>query len=115
MLKITIEGVHTSIGEDLDKYVIKKIGKLDKYIQKSARGSAHAKVFLKEFQVKNKKQCTCEVIMHLPHEEFVTKETTMNIFAAVDIVDAKLKNHLRRHSEKPRMFVFLRHAKRKNV
>ena len=83
----------------LEKYVTKKIGKLDKYIPRNARTSAHAQVFLKESKIKNKKQCTCEVIMHLPHEEFATKETTMNIFAAVDIVEAKLKNHLRKYKD----------------
>jgi len=118
MLKITVEGVHTDVSDDLEKYVVKKIGKLDKYISRSARNSAHAQIFLKEFSIKNKKQCACEVVMHLPHEEFATKETTMNIFAAVDIVEAKLKNHLRKykdtHSARPRIFIFQRHAKNKN-
>jgi len=118
MLKITVEGVNLSITEDLDKYVIKKIGKLDKYISRGTRTSAHAQVYLKESKIKNKKQCTCEVVLHLPREEFVTKETTMNIFAAVDIVEAKLKNHLRKykdtHSIRPRIFNFQRHTKNKN-
>ncbi len=119
MLKITIEGIHTTVGDDLEKYVTKKITKLDKYIPRGARTSAHAQVLLKESKIKNKKQCTCEVVMHLPHDEFTTKETTMNIFAAVDIVEAKLKNHLRKyketHSTKPRIFTFQRHAKHKNT
>jgi ribosomal subunit interface protein len=118
VLKITIEGINTEVDDDLEKYIIKKIGKLDKYIPRNARGSAHAQVYLKEFKIKNKKQCTCEIVMHLPHEEFVTKETTMNIFAAVDIVETKLKNHLRKyketHTSRPRIFIFQRHAKHKN-
>jgi len=119
MLKITIEGVHIKINDDLEKYVAKKIGKLDKYVPRVARGSAHAQVFLKESKIKNKKQCTCEVVMHLPHEEFVTKETTMNIFAAVDIVEAKLKNHLKKykdtHGVRKKIFSFQRHSKNKNT
>jgi len=119
MLKLTVKGVHTDVTDDLEKYVLRKIGKLDKYIPRSARNSAHGQVFLKEFKIKNKKQCACEVVMHLPHEEFVTKETTMNIFAAVDIVEAKLKNHLRKykdtHNTRPRIFIFQRHAKHKNT
>ena len=119
MLKITLKGVNFSISEDLDKYVSKKIGKLDKYVSRNVRSSAHAQIYLKEANVKNKKQCTCEVVLHLPKEEFVTKETTMNIFAAVDIVEAKLKNHLRKykdtHSARPRIFNFQRHAKHKNT
>lgn len=119
MLKITVEGVNTKVPEDLEKYVTKKFTRLDKYISRATRNSAHAQIYLKESKIKNKKQCTCEVVMHLPHEEFATKETTMNIFAAVDIVEAKLKNHLRKyketHSTKPRIFNFQRHAKHKNT
>jgi ribosome-associated translation inhibitor RaiA len=40
----------------------------------------------------------------------------MNIFAAADIVEAKLKNHLRKykekHSTRPRLFKLRRRAKR---
>jgi ribosomal subunit interface protein len=97
---------------------MKKIGKLDKYIPRNSRGSAHAEVFLKELKIKNKKECVCEVVMHLPHEEFVTKESTMNIFAAVDIVEAKLKNQLRKYkdttSSKNRFFRLSRHIKQKS-
>jgi putative sigma-54 modulation protein len=118
MLKLTVNSVHTSIDEDLKKYVNKKIGKLDKYIPRKVRGSAHAEIYLKEFKIKNKKQCMCEVIMHLPHDEFVTKETTMNIFAAVDIVEAKLKNQLHKykdtHLSKSRFSIGARHLKRKS-
>ncbi len=119
MLKIKIQSVHADVSEDLEKYVNRKFSKLDKYIPRNARSSAHAEVILKEFKIKSKKQCTCEVVMHLPHQEFVTKETTMNIFAAVDIVEAKVKNHLRKyketHSARPRIFSFQRHAKHKNT
>lgn len=118
MLKITIKGVHSDINSDLEKYVTKKIGKLDKYIPRAARPSAHAEVFLKESQIRHKKECTCEVIVHLPKQEFVTKESTMNIFAAVDIVEAKIKNHLLKYKDKnttrPRVLSLIRHSKRKN-
>lgn len=118
MLKITVNSLHTSIDEDLNKYVTKKIGKLDKYIPRKLRASAHAQVFLKEFKIKNKKQCMCEVIMHLPHDEFVTKETTMNIFAAVDIVEAKLKNQLRKykdtHVSRSSFIIRAKHYRQKN-
>jgi ribosome-associated translation inhibitor RaiA len=54
--------------------------------------------------------------MFLPRKEFATKETTMNIFAAVDIVEAKLKNNLRKyketHSTGPRIFKLKRRSKR---
>ncbi|HUC95619.1 MAG TPA: ribosome-associated translation inhibitor RaiA [Candidatus Saccharimonadia bacterium] len=99
MLKLKISGVHTTVDESIKRYVIKKIGKLDKYIPRKARGSAHAEVFLKESKHQNKKECTCEIVVHLPQDTFTTKESTINIFAAVDIVEAKLKNQLHKYKE----------------
>ena len=97
--KLDITGVHMEVSPDLKKYVVKKIAKLDRYMPKHARESAHIEVFLKEAKLKAKKECTCEVVMHLPKENLMTKETTMNIFAAVDIVEAKLKNQLKKYKE----------------
>lgn len=118
MLKIQITGLHDAAEEDISKYVTKKISKLDKYIPKSARPSAHAEVFLKESSAKEgKKRCTCEVVMHLPQDMFAVKETTINIYAAVDIVEAKLINQLnkykQKHSDKFTAKKLLRSFKRK--
>ena len=98
--KLELSGVHLKIDSDLSKYASKKIGKLDKYMPRHARESAHAEVFLKEATIKKKKECTCEVVLHLPHDTITTKETTMNIYAAIDIVEAKLKNQLKKYKEK---------------
>ncbi|HEY5805853.1 MAG TPA: ribosome-associated translation inhibitor RaiA [Candidatus Saccharimonadales bacterium] len=98
--KIDIDGVHMEVGDDLRKYVAKKIGKLGKYIPKHSRGSVHAEVKLKEGKVKAREQRTCEVIVHLPHETITVTETTVNMFAAVDIVEEKLKNQLHKYKEK---------------
>ncbi len=95
--RLEINAIHTDVGDDLRKYVNKKIGKLDKYIPRQARESAHAEVKLKGSNSKGKKQYTCEVILTLPHGVITTKETTLNMFAAVDIVETKLKNQLKRY------------------
>lgn len=97
--KLEISGVHAVLDDDLKKYVSKKIGKLDVYMSRHTKQSAHAEVKLKETKVKARKQATCEVIMHLPHDTLMTKETTLNMYAAVDIVEAKLKNQLKKYKE----------------
>jgi len=97
--RLEINGIHTDVGDDLRKYVNKKIGKLDKYIPRRARESAHAEVKLKSANSKGKKQYTCEVILTLPNDVITTKETTLNMFAAIDIVETKLKNQLKRYKE----------------
>ena len=97
--KFEIKGVHATVNPDLQKYVLKKIGKLDRYLPKHARESAHVEVFLKESKNKAKKTCTCEVVLHLPKGTLTTKESTLNMFAAVDIVEAKLKNQIKKYKE----------------
>lgn len=97
--KLEIDGVHVELNEDIKKYTRKKIGKLDQYMGKHARKSAHAEVKLIEEKIKTRKQCTCEVIMRLPQETITVKETTLNMFAAVDIVETKFKNLLKKYKD----------------
>ena len=90
-MKLEIDGVHKLENRDISRYINKKIGGLDKYLPRHARKSAHAEVKVREEKVKDKKECMCEVVLHLPHETLTAKESTMNMFAAVDIVEEKIK------------------------
>lgn len=97
--RLEISGVHMTVGDDLKKYVEKKIGRLDRFIPRSGRESVHVEVKLKESKAKDKNERTCEVIMHLPQENLMVKETTINIYAAVDIVETKLQHRLKKYKE----------------
>jgi len=95
--KLEITGVHTEATEDIRDYVEKKLGKLDTYMPRRARESVHLEVWLKEEHAKNKKESTAEVVMFLPGETITAKETTVNIYAAIDIVEQKIKSQLRKY------------------
>ncbi len=97
--RLEIDGIHMEVGDELRRYVVKKIGKLDKYLPRRAKGVAHLEVKLKSSSNKGKKQYTCEVILTVPHDIITTKETTVNMFAAIDIVETKLKNQIRRYKD----------------
>lgn len=97
--KLEIAGIHTDADTDIQKYVKKKIGKLDSYMPRHARKSAHAEVKLKEAKSKDKKQCTVEVVLHVPGETVTAKETTVNMYAAIDIVEEKLKTQLKKYKD----------------
>jgi ribosomal subunit interface protein len=97
--KLEIAGVHMNVGEDLKKHVLKKIGRLDKYILKRARVSVHAEVKLKEGKTKGKVIHTGEVVLHLPNEVITVQGTAGNIFTAVNQVEEKLKLRLGRYKE----------------
>lgn len=96
---IDITGVHVDVDDDLKKYINRKIGKLDKYVPRREKEVVRAEVKIKEASNKKKKQYTCEVIMHLPKDKITIKETTVNMFAAVDIVETKFKNQLKKYKE----------------
>lgn len=97
--KLEINGVHFKLDSDLKKYVTNKIGKLDRYMSRYVRESAHAEVKLIESKQKARKQATCEVVLYLPKSNITTKETTVNMYAAIDIVEQKLKNRLKKYKE----------------
>ena len=99
-MKLEITGVHYKVDKKLQAYVTKKMDKLEKYIPKHARESVHAEVFLKEVKIKAKKENVCEVVLKLPKENITTTESTINMYAAVDIVETKLKNQLKKYKTK---------------
>lgn len=96
--RLEIRAIHVNIDDNLRKYVTKKIGKLDKYLSRHNRESAHAEVQLKETNARDSK-CMCDVTLHLPHETINVRESTLNMYAAIDIVEAKLKQQNQRHKD----------------
>lgn len=97
--KFEINGVHTVVDKPTRAYVNKKIGRLDRYISRQNRESAHAEVHLKMVKSEAKNRAICEVTLHLPHQTIVIKERAVNMFAAIDIVEAKLKQQLQKYKE----------------
>ena len=97
--KLDISGVHMTVGDDLRKYVLRKVGHLDRYMPKHARESVHVEVRLKETNTKTKNERTCEIVLHLPKEVIAVTETTINMYAAIDIAEEKLKARLHKYKE----------------
>lgn len=98
--RIEITAQHLELTEDLKKYIGKKVGRLDRFMSRHAKKSVHAEVKLKEESSKKKGKFTAEVILHMPQEVMTAKDSTLNIFAALDIVEAKLKNQLLKYKDK---------------
>lgn len=97
--KFEIRGVHTDIDSKLQAYVTKKIGSLDRYVSRHARASARAEVHLKNNQLKGAQNSRCEIKVSLPKETIIIKEDGINMYAAVDIAEAKLKQQLQKYKE----------------
>ncbi len=97
--KLDIEGIHMVVDENIRRYIVKKLGKVDKHLPKRARESARMEIIIKDNQSENY-HFTCEVRLHLPKKTINIEESTVNIFAAIDIVEVKLKNQIEKYKEK---------------
>jgi len=94
---ITISGVQYTIDESTKRYVIKKISRLDRYLPRHARKSATAEVVLKEVNRAHGNKYEAEVILHVPGKTLTAKDSTVNMLAAIDIVEAKLASQLHKY------------------
>ena len=95
---VDITGIRYEVTEDLKKYITKKASKLDKFAPRHARKMMHVDVKLTELKTKSDRN-QCEFIVHLPDQQITAKESTINMFAAIDIVETKIKNQLKKYKD----------------
>ena len=94
---VSITGVKYHVDESTKKYVIKKIGRLDRYLPRHARKSATAEIILKEVNRPHGNKYEAEVIVHIPGKTLTAHDSTVNMLAAVDIVEAKLAAQMHKY------------------
>jgi ribosomal subunit interface protein len=97
--QLQISGRHTEVSDELFKYATKKIGKLDRLVARAEADTIRADITLIVSRTKGKGDRTCEVILHALHDTIIVKETTINMYAAIDIAEAKLRQQLKRYKE----------------
>lgn len=96
---INITGVKFDLDETTKRYVIKKIGRLDRYLPRHARKSAYADVKLRQVNRDHGNKYEAEVIIHVPEKTMMAKDSTVNVLAALDIVESKLATQLHKYKE----------------
>lgn len=96
---LTISGIKYELNDTTKKYVEKKIGSLDRYLPRHARKSASADVKIAQIDNPGGNKYEVEVIMNVPDKVITAKDSTMNVLAALDIVEAKLSSQLRKYKQ----------------
>ena len=96
---IDITGVKYDLDATTKKYVLKKVGRLDRYLPRHARKSVTADVKLRQIDKPNGNKYEAEVILHVPDKTLTAKDSTVNMLAAVDIVEAKIVAQLHKYKE----------------
>jgi len=95
---IDITGVGSYAPDDKAKaYIRKKIGALDRLAPRHSRKTMHANVKLAEVNRANGNKYEVEVVLQVPDKTLTAKDSTLNVLAATDIVEAKLATQLRKY------------------
>lgn len=96
---IAISGVKYTVDDATKRYVNRKIGRLDRFLPRHARKSVTAEVKLKEVNRDHGNKYEAEIIVSVPDKLIMAKDTTVNMMAAVDIVEAKIITQLRKYKD----------------
>lgn len=97
MTHIDITGVRYQVDDVTKKYVTKKVSRLNRFLPRHARKSAKAEVVLKEVNRANGNKYECDVVITVPGKKIAAKDSTLNMLAAIDIVEAKLSTQIKKY------------------
>lgn len=101
IVNLEITGVRYVPDDTTKRYVRKKIGALDRYMSRHARKSVHVEIKLEQVNLAHGNKYECYVVMHVPDHVVTAKDTTLNMLAAIDIVEEKLRTQLKKyHNER---------------
>jgi len=96
--KIEVTGHGYKVDESLKKYVEKRIGKLDRYLPRGSKKDVVVKVIVAEIGKNKGEKYEISAAMDIPGGKVVAaKDECSNIFAGVDLVEAKLTGQIRRY------------------
>lgn len=95
--KIDLSGHNYKVSDSFKKYTIKRIGKLDRYLPRGSKKDVVAKVVVSEVDRAHNNKYAISVAMEIPGGKVITaKDECSNVFAGIDILEAKLKGQIRR-------------------
>ncbi len=87
-INITMRNMMT-ISPSVENYVIKKVGKLDRYFGDEIEAQVRLSIERNRF--------TCEITIPLPGEILRAEETTGDMYVSIDSVLSKLEGQIRKH------------------
>lgn len=96
---IAISGIKYEPDERTKRYIMRKVGSLDRFLPRHARKSASAEVKLRQVNRDHGNKYEAEIILNVPDKQLTAKDSTLNMFAAVDIVEHKLTQQLKKYKD----------------
>ncbi|MFD2729538.1 ribosome hibernation-promoting factor, HPF/YfiA family [Enterococcus camelliae] len=95
MFKYNVRGENIEVTEAIRDYVVKKVGKLERYFSDVPDATAHVNL-----KVYSDKTAKVEVTIPLPYLVLRAEETSPDLYASVDLVVDKLERQIRKFKTK---------------
>lgn len=96
--KIEISGNKYKVEESFRKYASKRIGKLDRYLPRGSKKDVIAKIVVTEIDRAHGNKYEISAAMEIPGGKVLAaKDESSNVYAGVDIIEAKLMGQIRRY------------------
>lgn len=101
MIELQTTGRHYELDDKIVDYVEQKLGGLDKYLPKRGRDGLFGQVVLEfdESHTQNQ-QCLCDVHFEVKGERMHARDAAINMYAAIDICEQKLKSQVLTYKSK---------------
>lgn len=100
MIALQVSGRHFEIDEKVRAYLEDKIGGLDRVAGRHIAVKGATVVLEQDKSGREGNQFVCEITLEVPGPDLHAKEATMNMYAAIDICEAKLRSQLGRQKDK---------------
>jgi putative sigma-54 modulation protein len=100
MITFQVTGRHFELDDKIVDYVERKLGKLDKYLPRHKTAIMGNVVLAKDKSNRQDNQFCCEATIEIPGEIIQASEATINMYAAIDICEQKLKQQVLRYKER---------------
>jgi ribosomal subunit interface protein len=100
-MKVEVTARNYEIDDKVRSYLDEKLTGLEKYLPRHMRDNSHAEaVLLDDPNGREDNRYVCDIVMNVDGQTLVSREGAINMFAAIDIVEAKLKAQTTRFKEK---------------
>lgn len=100
MITLHISARKCEVNDELESYMERKLGKLDKYFPRQHQPTGMVIELTRDESVGPDKRYHISVNIAAPQHPMHAETATMNPHSAVDIIEAKLKEQIRKYKEK---------------
>jgi putative sigma-54 modulation protein len=96
---IKVTGIAYEVDDVTCKYATKRVSHLYRYLPRHARKSVSSEVKLEQVNHDHGNKYAVEIIISILGKLITAKDSTGNIIAAIDIVEAKIKPQLNQYKQ----------------